>query len=60
MANRWQYNTVELKPGFARRINAGRIQEELVRQGAAGWELVQVLHNGHGLQPAILVFKKEA
>ena len=60
MSKRWTYQVVEIKPSFfSGRVNAEAIQMELVRHGASGWELVQVLHSGHGLQPAKLIFKKE-
>lgn len=59
MSKRWTYQVVEIKPSFSGRVNAEAIQAELARQGASGWELVQVLHSGHGLQPAKLIFKKE-
>lgn len=59
MSKRWTYQVIELKPGFMKRIDAGAIQAELNRQGPLGWELVQVVHSGHGLHPAQLVFKKE-
>ena len=59
MSKRWTYQVVEIKPSFSGRVNAEAIQTELTRQGASGWELVQVLHSGHGLQPAKLIFKKE-
>jgi hypothetical protein len=58
--SRWSYKVVEIKPGFRRRVDAATIQAELDKYAAAGWELVQVLHSGHGLHPANLVFKKQA
>ena len=60
MSKRWTYQVVEIKPSFTGRVNAEAINAELNRQGGLGWELVQVLHNGHGLHPAKLVFKREA
>jgi len=60
MSKRWTYQVVEIKPVLLTgRVNAEAIQTELNRQGASGWELVQVLHNGHGLHPAKLILKKE-
>ena len=59
MSKRWNYQVVEIKPSFIGRVNAEAIQAELNKQGAAGWELVQVVHSGHGLHPAKLVFKRE-
>lgn len=60
MSKRWIYQVVELKPSFTGRVNADAIQSELTKHGSAGWELVQVVHSGHGLHPANLIFKKEA
>ena len=60
MSKRWNYQVVEIKPSFSGRVNAEVIQAELNKQGASGWELVQVMHNGHGLHPAKLVFKRES
>lgn len=60
MNQRWTYQVIELKPTFTGRITADTVQAELNRQGALGWELVQVVHSGHALQPARLVFKREA
>ena len=60
MSTRWTYQVIEIKPGFLGRVDANAIQSELNRHGAAGWELVQVVHTGHGLHPAKLFFKKEA
>lgn len=60
MSQRWSYQVIEIKPGFTTgRITAEKIQTELNKQGALGWELVQVSHNGHGLHPAKLIFKRE-
>jgi hypothetical protein len=59
MSKRWTYQVVEIKPSLMGRVNAESINAELNRQGGLGWELVQVLHNGHGLHPAKLIFKKE-
>ena len=49
MSQRWNYQVIEVKPGFATwtgRITAEAIQTELNKQGALGWELVQVLDTG--------------
>lgn len=59
MSKRWSYQVVEIKPGFTGRVNAEKIQAELNKHGASGWELVQVVHSGHGLHPAKLIFRKE-
>ncbi len=60
MSQRWTYQAVELKPTFTGCLTAEALQAELNRQGAQGWELVQVVHGGHALQPARPVFKREA
>ena len=60
MNQRWTYQVIELKPSFTGRLTAETLQAELNRQGALGWELVQIVHGGHPLQPARLVFKREA
>jgi hypothetical protein len=61
MSQRWSYQVIEIKPGFINwtgRIAADTIQTELNKQGTLGWELVQVIHSGHGLHPAQLIFKR--
>jgi hypothetical protein len=60
MSTRWTYQVIELKPTFLGRLTPETMQAELNRQGALGWELVQVVHSGQPLQPARLVFKREA
>jgi hypothetical protein len=60
MSQRWSYQLIEIRPGFTvGRVKADTIQAELNKQGALGWELVQVIHSGHGLHPAQLIFKRE-
>lgn len=59
MSKRWSYKVVEIKPTFTGRITSETIQAELDKYGGQGWELVQVLHSGHGLHPAKLFFKRE-
>ena len=59
MSKRWAYQVIEIKPSFLGRVDTDAIQSELNRHGAAGWELVQVVHTGNGLHPAKLIFKKE-
>ncbi|MFT4256581.1 MAG: DUF4177 domain-containing protein [Pseudoxanthomonas sp.] len=57
--SRWVYQVVEIKPQFFKsNLSAADLQTELTKQGALGWELVQILHFNH-LIPAKLVFKKE-
>lgn len=59
MSQRWSYQVVEIKHGFIiGRVKADAIQSELNKQGALGWELVQVMHSEHGLHPAQLIFKR--
>ena len=60
MSKRWQYLTVEMKPGFIiSRPNAKTIQEELTKQGNLGWELVNLIVS-QPISPVLLIFKKEA
>ncbi|MBD7921810.1 DUF4177 domain-containing protein [Xanthomonas sp. CFBP 8703] len=59
MTTRWTYLTVEvnLKPTFLGKVDAEPIQAELNKQGALGWELVNVISSPR-LWPVLLVFKK--
>lgn len=61
MSKRWSYLTVEVKAGitWTGTIKREKMQEELNRHGAQGWELVNVVMLSN-LTPAMLVFKKEA
>lgn len=61
MSKRWSYLTVEVKAGitWTGSIKREKIQEELNRHGAQGWELVNVILPSN-LISAVLVFKKEA
>ena len=44
---RWTYQVLEIMPTFFRgRVAADRLQDELNRAGAQGWELVAVSHTG--------------
>jgi len=56
---RWIYQVVEITPSFFRLGGkAERIQEELNRLGAQGWELVAVSGSGRPLQPAQMFLKR--
>lgn len=57
MSTRWNYQVVEIKPGFMGTLKPGVIQETLVRQGQLGWELVQLMRTGMTM---LAVFKREA
>lgn len=57
MSMRWQYQTIEVKPRTFGGFDAKLVQEQLVRQGVQGWELVQAINSG-ALHPLLLVFKK--
>lgn len=62
MSKRWTYQALELKPKgvagfFNSGVNAPQLQEELVRQGQQGWELVNIIILGVGTKVAI--FKRE-
>lgn len=55
---RWTYLTVEVKPKMMGGLKLDEIQNELVRQGSQGWELVNIVVPAP-LAGAVLVFKKE-
>lgn len=57
MNERWNYLTVEIKPGLMGGFKGEAVQEVLARQGQLGWELVSVMTNGP-LTPALAIFKK--
>ena len=57
MVERWKYTVVEVKARFTGGIHADRLQQELDRLGAQGWELVQMLHT-HPLRHVQLVMKR--
>lgn len=61
MSKRWTYLTIEIKRGitWTGTIQREKMQEELNRHGAQGWELVNVVMPTN-LTPPVLVFKKEA
>ncbi|GHA69296.1 DUF4177 domain-containing protein [Cognatilysobacter bugurensis] len=58
MKSKWIYNVVEIRPGFMGRVKPEHIQEELNRQGAQGWELVNIAFSAP-TRPCVAVFKKE-
>lgn len=59
MSTRWSYLVVELKTGLMGGFKVDALQEELDRQGRAGWELVNVVHATPTVSSPTLVFKKE-
>ena len=59
MSSRWQYLTVEVKPKTWGGFDPKVLQDTLTREGLKGWELVQTVA-ATGLQPMLLIFKKEA
>lgn len=49
--DRWEYKCEELKPGFLfRNMVAEKITDTLNREGAQGWELVNVVTFGAGVK----------
>ena len=60
MSNRWNYLVVELKTGLMGGFKMDALQEELDRQGRAGWELVNLVHATPAVSSPTLIFKKEA
>lgn len=59
MSTRWQYHTVEVKPKIWGGFDPEVLQQHLSREGVKGWEFVQAISSS-GLQPMVLIFKKEA
>ena len=59
MSTRWSYLVVELKTGLMGGFKVDALQEELDRQGRAGWELVNVVHATPTVSSPTLIFKKE-
>ncbi len=41
--DRWKYLVVKVKPGFLGDVGIEKMQAELDRHGAAGWELVSAV-----------------
>lgn len=60
MSKKWQYLVLELKTGLMGGFRLEALQEELDRQGRAGWELVNVVHATPTVSSPTLIFKKEA
>lgn len=59
MNKRWTYKVVKMEPSWLGDVREERVQEELNRLGAEGWELVNTdLGSMNSL--LLLVFKKEA
>ena len=59
MSTRRQYNTIEVKPKTWGGYDPKVLQDTLTREGIKGWELAQIV-SASGLQPMLLIFKKEA
>ena len=56
--DRYKHLVVKVKPGFLGEVGIEKLQAELDRQGAAGWELVSTLqHPVRGIQ---MFFKRGA
>ena len=60
MSTQWKYQVVELKTGLMGGFKLEVLQEELDKQGRAGWELVNVVHATPTVSSPTLIFKKEA
>lgn len=58
MSKRWDYQVIEIKPDIFGSIKPDKMQAELKRLGAQGWELVST-HQGSAVTAAIAVFKRE-
>ncbi|WP_434212161.1 DUF4177 domain-containing protein [[Pseudomonas] boreopolis] len=57
MNERWQYLTVEIKPGLMGGFKRDALQEVLNKHGQLGWELVNfVIINS--VSPSLAIFKK--
>lgn len=59
MSKRWNYLVTEVDPSWLGAVKTQKVQEELNRQGALGWELVNIVISHAGMAPSVLVFKKE-
>lgn len=60
MSKSWKYLVVEVKTGLMGGFKQEALQEELDKQGRAGWELVNVVHATPTVSSPTLIFKKEA
>lgn len=59
--DRWSYQVLEMMPSFFRgRVPAERLQEELNRLGAQGWELVTVARTGVRATGVVQLYLKRA
>jgi len=56
----WKYLVVETKTGLMGGFKQETLQEELDKQGRAGWELVNIVHATPTISSPTLIFKKEA
>jgi hypothetical protein len=59
MSKQWKYLVVEVKTGLLGGFKKDALQEELDKQGRAGWELVNVVHATPTVSSPTLIFKKE-
>ena len=59
MSKKWNYLVIEVKTGLMGGFKVDALQEELDRQGRAGWELVNVVHATPTVSSPTLIFKKE-
>lgn len=59
MSKRWNYLVVEMKTSLMGSFKIETLQEELDKQGRAGWELVNVVHATPTMSSPTLIFKKE-
>jgi|APFre7841882724_1041349.scaffolds.fasta_scaffold50155_2 hypothetical protein len=53
---RWKHLVVKVKPGFLGEVDLDKMQGELDRHGALGWELVNTLQ--HPMRGIYLFFKR--
>lgn len=56
----WKYQVVKVPTGLMGGFKPEALQEELDRQGRAGWELVNFVHATPTVSSPTLIFKKEA
>ena len=55
-SKRWQYPVIEVKSAVMGGFKTEKLQEELNRAGAQGWELVNI---AFAVIPPVIVFKRE-
>lgn len=58
MSKRWTYQVLEFKPKTFGGLDHRALQDELNRQGAQGWEVVNVIVPAP-MTPVQILFKKE-